>query len=110
MAPRIANLGRWRAHLLGRLRREVATTADPVLADLLEELRGYPCADPEPEIEAPGPGDVVVPLCLRHGGRALAFPGTVATFGTPLDVTPVELSLEAFYPADSTTAEALSSR
>jgi len=31
MAPRIANLGEWRAHLLGRLRRQVALTADPDL-------------------------------------------------------------------------------
>src|SRR5688500_12105032 len=34
LAPRIANLGEWRAHLLGRLRRQVARTADPELAAL----------------------------------------------------------------------------
>ena len=34
LAPRIANLAEWRAHLLDRLRREVALTADPVLAEL----------------------------------------------------------------------------
>lgn len=42
MAPHITNLGEWRAHLLGRLRRQVDQTADPGLADLLAELRGYP--------------------------------------------------------------------
>ena len=35
LAPRIANLGEWRAHLLGRLRRQVALTADPALAATL---------------------------------------------------------------------------
>ncbi|MFC4003452.1 helix-turn-helix domain-containing protein [Prauserella oleivorans] len=110
MAPHIANLGQWRAHVLGRLRREVAATADPGLAGLLEELRGYPCADPEPEIEVPGPGDVVLPLRLRRDGRELSFFSTVATFGTPLDVTLSELSIEAFYPADAATADALSAR
>jgi transcriptional regulator with XRE-family HTH domain len=104
MAPRIANLGEWRAHLLGRLRRQVALTADDRLAELLDELRGYPCDDPVPEVEVPGPGDVVIPLCL-HGG--LSFLSTVATFGTPLDVTVAELAIESFYPADEATADAL---
>ena len=31
MAPRIANLAEWRAHLLARLRRQIEVTADPVL-------------------------------------------------------------------------------
>ena len=49
MATRIVNLGEWRAHLLGRLRRQVAQTADPDLtahpglarlaADLLDDQR-----------------------------------------------------------------------
>jgi transcriptional regulator with XRE-family HTH domain len=107
MAPRIANLGEWRAHLLGRLRRQVAVTADPDLARLYDELRAYPCDQPEPAIELPGPADIVVPLRLRHDGRELAFFSTVATFGTPLDITVAELAIEAFYPADAATAAAL---
>ena len=43
LAPRIANLGEWRAHILDRLRRQVAATADPQLASLLAELKAYPC-------------------------------------------------------------------
>jgi transcriptional regulator with XRE-family HTH domain len=107
MAPRIANLGEWRAHLLGRLRRQVALTADPDLTKLAEELAGYPCDQPEPEIELPGPGDVVVPLRIRHHGGELAFISTVATFGTPLDITVAELAIESFYPADPATAAVL---
>src|SRR6202050_576157 len=42
LAPRIANLAEWRAHLLYRLRREVELTADPVLIELLQEVGGYP--------------------------------------------------------------------
>ncbi|MGC9666449.1 helix-turn-helix domain-containing protein [Planosporangium sp. 12N6] len=107
LAPRIVNLGEWRAHLLGRLRRQVGSTADPVLADLYDELRGYPCDQPEPEVELPGPGDVVVPLRVRHSGGELAFVSTVATFGTPLDITVAELAIESFFPADPATATAL---
>ncbi len=107
MAPRIANLGEWRAHLLGRLRRQVALTADAGLSSLLNELRAYPCDQPEPEIELPGPGDIVVPLRIRHEGREISFFSTVATFGTPLDVTVAELSIESFFPADPHTASVL---
>ena len=109
IAPRIANLGEWRAHLLGRLRRRVALTADPDLARLLNELRAYPCDQPEPEVEVPGLGDIVVPLRIRHAGRELVFLSTVATFGTPLDVTIAKLAIESFFPADPYTASVLRS-
>ena len=46
VAPRVVNLGEVRAHLLGRLRRQVALTGDPEVAALYEELRGYPCDQP----------------------------------------------------------------
>src|SRR5262244_1038605 len=42
LAPRIANLAEWRSHLLARLRRQIEVSADPVLEELLRELRGYP--------------------------------------------------------------------
>jgi transcriptional regulator with XRE-family HTH domain len=107
MASRIVNLGEWRSHLLGRLRRQVTLTPDPRLADLYDELRDYPCDAPEVEIEFPGPGDVVVPLRIRHAGRELTFLGTIATFGTPLDITVAELAIESFFPADPETASLL---
>lgn len=107
MAPRIGNLGQWRAHLLGRLRREVDATGDEALAALLRELRAYPCQQRVPEVELPGPGDIVVPLRLRAECGELSFFSTVATFGTPLDITLAELSIEAFYPADESTARVL---
>lgn len=104
MAPNVLNLGEWRAHLLGRLRRQVEATADAGLAELLAELRGYPCDQPVPEVELPGPGDIFVPLRYLHQGTELTFFSTVATFGTPLDVTVAELVIESFYPADPATA------
>ena len=105
MAPRIVNLAEWRAHLLERLHRQVALTADERLEQLYEELRGYP-APP-----APGPfeiDEIAVPLRVRAGdGSELAFLSTVATFGTAVDITVAELSIEAFFPADAATAAAL---
>src|SRR5262249_57120811 len=61
VAPRLVNLGEVRAHLLHRLRRQVALTGDTELAELYDELRGYPCDQPEPDVELPGAGDVVLP-------------------------------------------------
>lgn len=109
MAPRITNLGEWRAHLLGRLRRQATLTASPTLTELYEELRGYPCEQSEPEIELPGPGDVLVPLHYRHDSHELTFFSTTAVFGTPLDITLAELAIESFYPANPTTDAALRS-
>jgi transcriptional regulator with XRE-family HTH domain len=106
LAPRIANLGEWRAHLLDRLGREAVISGDPALAALHEELAAYPCDDPapSPDLEA---GAIAVPLRLRHDGGELSFISTVTTFGTALDVTVSELSIESFFPADAATAEVL---
>ena len=103
MAPRIANLGQWRAHLLERLRRQIALTGDAGLQTLLEELENYPGGE-EPE---DGEQTIAVPLRLRTDAGALAFISTVATFGTAVEVTASELSIESFFPADGATADAM---
>lgn len=107
MARHIHNLGEWRAHLLGRLRRQVEHTGDQELAALHAELLDYPCDQAEPAVDLPGPGMIAVPLRLRHEDRDLTFVSTVATFGTPLDITVSELVIESFYPTDHSTAEVL---
>src|SRR3954451_19788551 len=103
VAPRIVNLGEWRAHLLERLQRQVALTGDPELAALHDELSAYP------GLAAPhASGDeIAVPLRVRTDARELAFVSTVATFGTAVDITLAELPIESFFPADAATAEAL---
>jgi hypothetical protein len=50
-----------------------------------------------------------VPLRIRHGDAELTFLATHTTFGTPLDITVAELSIEAFFPADAATAAFLRS-
>lgn len=103
MAPRIVNLAQWRAHLLTRLHRQAAATGDARLAELHEELLGYPGG----AIQAPHPTDVVVPLRYRPDGQELSFFSITAVIGTPMDVTVEELAIEAFYPADQATAAAV---
>ena len=45
-----------------------------------------------------------MPLRLRAPDGELAFLTTVTTFGTAVDVTVAELSIESFFPADERTA------
>ncbi|GIF51495.1 transcriptional regulator with XRE-family HTH domain [Asanoa ferruginea] len=107
MAPRIHNLPEWRAHLLNRLRQQALTTNDPMLYELLDELRTYPGgAGPAAPIND-AVSSVVVPLRYRHEGQVLSFFSTTTLFGTPLDVTVAGLAIEAFFPADPATAETL---
>jgi hypothetical protein len=111
MARNIVNLGEWRAHMIDRVRRHVALTADPALSQLYRELRDYPGADP---VDGPAPppsnGGVVVPLKIRADDRVLSFFSTIATFGTPVDITVAELAIESFYPADPQTTQFLRER
>jgi transcriptional regulator with XRE-family HTH domain len=107
MAPRIANLGQWRAHVLERLRRQVASTADAMLASLLDELRDYPPGGLGTPADARGDVGVAVPLRLRTADGPLSFLSTTMVFGTPVDVTLAELAVEAFFPADADTVAAL---
>jgi len=108
LAPRIANLPEWRAHLLARLRRQIDVTADPVLVDLIRELQAYPV--PISRDRPPDPSQyagVVVPIQLRTEVGTLSFFSTTTVFGTPVDITLSEIALESFYPADAATAQAL---
>jgi transcriptional regulator with XRE-family HTH domain len=104
LAPRIRTLGSWRAHLLSRLRHQIATTGDAHLQELLDELRIYPAPPAEP---APHAAPVVPIRLAAPDGRELAFLSTTTLFGTPGDVTVAELAIEAFLPADEATAAAL---
>ncbi|HWX96170.1 MAG TPA: helix-turn-helix transcriptional regulator [Solirubrobacteraceae bacterium] len=107
MASRTVNFGEWSAHLMQRLHREMLLTADPRLERLHDELAGYPgveLSSPQGQLQAQ---DIVLPVRLRDGDRELVFFSTLSTFGTAVDITLAELSIEAFYPANAHTANRL---
>lgn len=104
LAPRIRNLPQWRRHVLHRLAREAQLTGDPGLGALHRELAALPGGTDR----TPSDG-IAVPLRLEVGDAVLSFLSTVTTFGTAVDLTAAELSIEAFLPADEGTAEALRS-
>ena len=104
-APMIANLAEWRAHIVSRLRRQIDLTADAALEELLAEIRAYPA---EAGTIANDPyGGVIIPMRLSTPAGVLSFLSTTTVFGTPVDITLSELAVEAFFPADRATADAL---
>ena len=106
LAPRILNLPEWRGHLLDRLARDAVGSGDPALATLHDELAAYASHGPAASVD-PAFGDIAVPLRLRQGDDELTFISTKTTFGTAVDITVAELSIESFFPANEETARAL---
>jgi transcriptional regulator with XRE-family HTH domain len=109
LGRRIRNLDQWSIHILDRLRRQEVLTGDPTFGDLFDELadllRG---AGVEPKhTGGEGPLDVATPMLLDTRRGPLALITMVATFGTPLDITLAELSLETFLPLDAVTVATL---
>jgi transcriptional regulator with XRE-family HTH domain len=110
LARWIVNLGEVRAHFLGRLERQVAMSGDADLVALLNEVAGYPAAPYKQDSAAEAvAGHILTPLMRMRGpeGLELSFFATVATFGTAVEVTASELSIELAFPADAATARTL---
>ena len=107
LAPRIANLADWKRHILERLRHQVAESGDPVLEELVEELRGYPAPASKSPAPASGEISIAVPLVLDSPVGLLSFLSTTTVFGTPTEVTLSELAIESFFPADAETGDRL---
>src|SRR4029077_15250404 len=86
-------------------------TGDNGLRELERELVGYAA---DMGVTVPPSGDVPravgMPMRLRSAGGELPLMTMIATFGTALDITLAELSLETFLPADPATAAALFER
>ncbi|MCC5858650.1 MAG: helix-turn-helix transcriptional regulator [Ectothiorhodospiraceae bacterium] len=110
LAPRIVNFRQWRAYVLARLTRQVAQSADPVLASLIGELKTYPIPIGARAAGPAGPdacSDLAVPLELTTDLGTLSFLSTTTVFGTPVDISLEELAIESFFPADAQTATIL---
>jgi transcriptional regulator with XRE-family HTH domain len=105
LAPRTRNLADWSGDLIAQLRREIETTHDPDLESLYEELLTYPgMSTALSRASPPTPHEIMLMHELRIDDTDLAFFCTFTTFGTARDLTLAELTILAFYPADSKTA------
>ncbi|MGK2948106.1 MAG: helix-turn-helix domain-containing protein [Acidimicrobiales bacterium] len=109
LGPRVRNLPELAEHLLIRLQRQLAVAPDPDLAALHAEVSAYPGVAGHRASTSVDPATLLfVPMVFEGpDGTVLSLFSTLATFGTALDITLAELSIEAFFPADEATAEAL---
>ncbi len=108
LAPHITNFVDYAGHMVGRVRRDLDITGDSRLADLLGEIRTYPGVSEATAVDlAPVWGGALLPLQLSTPRGEMSFFSTIATFGTPTDITLDELSIEMFFPADDATTAAV---
>jgi transcriptional regulator with XRE-family HTH domain len=106
MAHWTVNHDEVRAYFVTRLRRQVAISGERDLAALLEEVESYPAPERhERRVEETPASEILTPLMRLRGpdGRELSFFATVATFGTAVEITTSELSIELAFPADQAT-------
>jgi transcriptional regulator with XRE-family HTH domain len=107
MAPHIVNFAEYSAHLLEQVHRQALLAGDPVLFELEQEFKSYPGVR-EPSGHPNPTSSLFVPFILRVAdGVDLTFFSTLTTFGTALDITVAELTIEALFPGDAPTAAAV---
>jgi hypothetical protein len=103
LGSRLTNFDEYSHHLLARLQRDADISGDSELRALHAEVQAYPRVRSSREPVPPG-APVALPLRLREETGELVFITTIATFGTPFDVTLSELVIESLIPADKSTA------
>jgi hypothetical protein len=89
--------------LIQRLKRRSRDEANPVLAELVDEIESYLPA----ELPAPGATQPVVSMELRTRLGPVRLFTVIATLGAPLEVTAANLAIETFLPMDAASAPRL---
>jgi transcriptional regulator with XRE-family HTH domain len=89
--------------LIQRLKRRSRDEANPVLAELVDEIESYLPA----ELPAPGATQPVVSMELRTRLEPVRLFTVIATLGAPLEVTAANLAIETFLPMDAASAARL---
>jgi transcriptional regulator with XRE-family HTH domain len=111
LRPSVTNWEEVARKVFGRLQREVggAHVRDAVDEALMKEV-GPLLAALGPAASPPETLPILVGLNLRREAVALRLFTTIATLGTPLDVTLQELRIETLFPADAESRSFLSTR
>jgi transcriptional regulator with XRE-family HTH domain len=94
-------------HLLQRLQREAITAGESAPSTaLLNELMGYPgvAALGQPTRQTTQ-NTLLLTVHLQRDELVLQFFSTIATLGTPYDITLQELRIEFLFPADAATEQ-----
>jgi transcriptional regulator with XRE-family HTH domain len=108
LRPYLLNWAEVVRYFLRSVEADVAADGRPETAALLERLLSYDgvrgALKPTAAESTSGP---VLPMHFRKGDVALKLFTTIATLGTPQDITAQELRIESFFPMDRDTAAVL---
>ena len=110
LRPFIANWAEVAHYFLRTVQVDAQVDGTPETLELLHRLLALPAvsalAESSPGIESQAP---VVPIHFRRGDTSLGLFTTIATLGTPRDVTLQEVRIECFFPMDVGTSAILRS-
>jgi transcriptional regulator with XRE-family HTH domain len=107
LRPHLVNWPEVVRYFVRSVEADAAADATPETAALLERLLGYEdvraALAEGPPAHAAGP---VLPMEFEKGRTRLRLFTTIATIGTPQDITLQELRVESFFPMDDATRQA----
>lgn len=110
LRPHLTNWPEVVRHFIRSVEADAAADGLGETAALLERLMAYPgvraALRPGAANQAAGP---VLAMHFRKGDASLRLFTTIATLGTPQDITLQELRIECFFPIDDATAQLLRS-
>ena len=110
LRPYLENWAEVVRYFIRSVEADAAADGTTETAALLERLVGYEgvraAMSAAPAELAAGP---ILPMRFRKGDTSLRLFTTIATLGTPQDITVQELRVESFFPMDDETAETLRS-
>jgi transcriptional regulator with XRE-family HTH domain len=104
LRPFVVNWREVALHFLRVVQADAALDGSPETAALLARLLSYEGLPALAEAADLDGGIPLLPIHLRKGDVSLALFTTIATLGTPQDVTVQEIRIENFFPLDEATA------
>ena len=104
LRPFIENWEDVAVHFLRSVQSDAVADGTAETADLLKRLTAYPGVPPLSRLAPLRMHTPVLNIHFRKGDTLLRIFTTIATLGTPQDVTLQEIRIECFFPADEASA------
>ena len=104
LRPFIDNWQEVAVHFLRSVQADAVADGTVETAELLKRLLAYPGVPPLSRVAPLETHQPVLSIHFRKGDARLALFTTIATLGTPQDVTLQEIRIECFFPSDPQSA------
>ena len=106
LKPHLRNWQEIVSYFVRSVEADAVADGTPETATLRDRLMGYAgVRDALAMSPAQSPEAPVLPMRIEKGRTALQLFTTIATLGTPQDITLQELRIESFFPIDDTTRD-----